>query len=983
MAEPTKEQQQLIALANARLRLKQAEAAPVAEQVEAAQQAAPQPVQEQPAQPQQEPLTFGYNAGKAIEYLPAGVMDIVTRGEGQNLGRGFAYLRNALVSPSFQRTAPPLAAAVAFPPSAVGTTMSALTTGIAGWLGSRMAGDTNADAARNAIYSAYPGGTRAKEAASFFKAVAKEGAKETGALAAYATGAEIIGRSIEQGRPAGFTSVSDFINTVGPVAALGTATGALKGYGAQSTYYKRLINETRDDIAKFLGTDNVTLGAIDPERFAALENRVAQSNPQLKAKIERIGTDSTERYRALFGDVLHPTEIADKLNKYAGKLNEEKASLENLRRAEDDALRALEDAKAANLSPDAINKIEQSVLESKVAQINQQARVRFWSNIQQQEAGILKSLPEATKDFAEGVSTLFAARKEQANRAYAATGVNMTEKMLDANALADAAERALANRRTPDADALVKAIRDAGGESGMISINEMKELRANMMSAFFDADPRRLDAAEALASRAYDAVTKRAGVTVRERFGKEAYQKFRDVNKWYAETADAMNSKYVRQLLADEPGKNILETIAGDVASNKFESYQGFQRFVDAVAKQAPDVGKEGSALLYKGIRDGFLSRAARGGSTIDFGKLTKELNSAASRGFPVEQLGFGTKKQIADVNSAFKQYTKGTVTADELDEFYRNPLVRAEIARGGNLRALARKDAAASAFKAAVKEDTIRELAGARLKNNEVAVMQKERLAKAAGLSRVQQERYIQGLREDPLYKAFERDSVGMPKQFPAGIGAITNTFAKMAPNDVSEVVNAMRKSRPDIAADVSKRIAADAFGSLLEAADGGGYFINPDKVKRLINPAIPGDEQATARLLRSAMDPKEYARFKDALPAFERLSRYYKQNGTVPIGNDLKTALGITTAASLNRIGGAAGYAGLIGRMAQMADTGRYNLLSKLLIDDNFAKGYTNYVLGGQGFKRAADDALLQRFLIQVRADPELSAELQAEQP
>jgi hypothetical protein len=370
--------------------------------------------------------------------------------------------------------------------------------------------------------------------------------------------------------------------------------------------------------------------------------------------------------------------------------------------------------------------------------------------------------------------------------------------------------------------------------------------------------------------------------------------------------------------------------------------------------------------------------RATRGRSTIDLKKLSTDLNNAAARNFPVEMLGFGTAEQVSNVAKTFNKYSRSGVTAQELDEFYSNPLVQAEIAAGRDVSSLAKVQAYKNEWIARVREDMLRGLTGARARNSEFDVLSKEKLARQAGLSVQEQERLIASLKEDPLMQAFSSTSSGMTNKFGADPSGITDSLMKMTPNDLDEVMRAMRRSRPDIANEVSRRVSADIFGSLFRPKAGGGFFIDPDMLGQILHPPIARDRASANRMLRSVLTPDEYKRFSDALPAFERLSRYYNSGGTAPIGKDLQTMFGVGTAASLDRIGGASGFVGLLNHVMFMARSLKYRALSRILIDKDFANAYASYVSGGLSGRGLANERQLQRFAIILQNDPELAEEI-----
>ena len=784
----------------------------------------------------------------------------------------------ATTSPDFRRNAPPMLATLmqSNPYSA-----SALAiTGTIGLLSSKLAGDTNSEAAGNAVLSAYPGAGKLSKSASALKSISEATIKEFLGLSSANIVANNI-RSLTEGK--GFTS--EGLNDWQDLAFSGGVSlisGPLRGIAQKNNY----LAEAKQSVLKELSGygEGITLGMIVPEQYAAIEARIAQDNPELLKKIQQYGGSVTDRYLNLFGDIKHPADIATNLNQYTQKLNDEKNTLVSLEQASLEAQDAASKAsQAASPNMDALQEIARNSL---VARINQQARVNFWQNTQDAVGGTLKSPADAMQEWTDGVKDVFQVRSQSAEKAYKNSGVSLTSQSIPVADLRQSVSRALSGRKGPQLDAILKAIETAGGDSGLISVNQMRELRTNLAGAFTSTNEGQMDAFEAMANEAYHAITQRSQTVIEKQYGKPVASAFKSVNSWWAKTANAAYSKYLRPLTADEPSKTALTTLAADIAAGNTQGYAKFTELLDAIGQLAPDVKKQGRQLLHQTLRDGFIANAAAGASDINWGKLTESLNNAASRGFPIESMGFGNRKQMAEVGQTFKDFsTRGEVLdGAALDAFYANPLVQAELAAGRSVKKLARKQAAKSAFESQVTSDALLQAAGVTKKSAE-AIRDLNALASEAGLSAAEQKVIVDNLSMNPMFSIWGRNAAGLPKEFGTATGQISEQLKRMRPVDVADFMSAARQQNPSLAVDLEQRVVADYLNLSIGDSKTPGriWQMAPDKMRQLFNPALEGDAGEAIRLVKNVVSPERFAQFKQSLPAFAKLSEYASLVGLI----------------------------------------------------------------------------------------------------
>lgn len=846
----------------------------------------------------------------------------------------------AVTNPDFRRNAPPMVSAFL---TTNPYTLSAITlNSTVGFLASKLVGDKNSEAAQNAVLSAYPGAGKLAENPSKLMASVEGFFKEGLGLSATNSLANNI-QSLMEGK--GFTSKGlDSWQDLAVIGGLSTVSGILRGNAANNSW----LGTAKKDVVKELGeyAEGMTLGQMKPEQYAAIEARVAQENPELLRKIQQYGSEVTDRYLNLFGDIKHPADIATNLNQYTQKLNDEKNTLASLEQASLEAEAAA--ARASQTASPDMDILQEVARNALVARINQQARVNFWQNTKDTVGGTLKSPADAMQEWTDGVKDVFQVRSQSAEKAYKNSGVSLTSQSIPVADLRQSVSRALSGRKGPQLDAILKAIETAGGDSGLISVNQMRELRTNLAGAFTSTNEGQMDAFEAMANEAYHAITQRSQTVIEKQYGKPVASAFKSVNSWWAKTANAAYSKYLRPLTADEPSKTALTTLAADIAAGNTQGYAKFTELLDAIGQLAPDVKKQGRQLLHQTLRDGFISNAAAGASDINWGKLTESLNNAASRGFPIESMGFGTRKQMAEVGQTFKDFsTRGEVLdGAALDAFYANPLVQAELAAGRSVKKLARKQAAKSAFESQVTSDALLQAAGV-TKKSAGAIRDLNNLAAEAELSAAEQKVIVDNLSMNPMFSIWGRNAAGLPKEFGTASGQISEQLKKMRPVDVADFMSAARRQNLSLAVDLEQRVIADYLN--LSVGDtktpGRVWQMSSDKMRQLFNPALEGDAGEAIKFLQNVIPPERFAQFKKSLPAFAKLSEYAKFGGVSSLPTDALNALGITAGVARGQPTSSNVITNIFRKLVVLQQDKRYVLSSYLMSDKFFAKMYVEY--------------------------------------
>lgn len=962
---------------------------------------APQP-EELPAPSQQPILSQGTVAeikqgaamtlgkiGEAATKIPTGVMQAVSGQGTQTLGEGMSALGYAtgVTNPDFLRVAP--AVVTSFITKNLAPVQQAISASAAAYIGSRTAGDDNPQALKNATLNLVTMGP-VSSSGKFLKPAFIESMKDIARFGTAGAAAQVVERVAEAKEDVPYRTFGQFAQDVGkgaPLAVAGLFTGPLRSAVAKTNFNQRMIEEVRADVSKSLDANKLTLGMLLPDQWAQVEGKLAADNPALAAKIAALGDSALERFRKIVPKELQTdAEIATNLNQFTSAIAKENATLAKL---EDAALSAARSAKVAaglGIAPSEIAKLESAATASAMAAVNQRARASYWKDLADRTTGTLKPISETMNEFQRNVDSIFELRSKQADIHYKNTGIPLAEKFIAKEDLTAALKSGLSQRSSAYRDKVIAAIENIDGkDTPAISINQMREVRANIADAFAGADPKQLSAIESIADEAYGILTKKTNQLAASVYGEEPAKALASVNDWWGRAANAKNSRYARPLVAGEMQETVPERLAAQVARGEFQGVDDYFRFIDTVAELAPDVANSGRSAVYNSIRDGFIANAARGSDRVDFDALTRNLGALAARpkkGFDVEALGFGNTQQLKTINQALRDFSpSGVVDSSVLDEFYRNPLVQKELKVGGTagLAEAAKKTAAKKAFENLVESQVIADRLGIQLGRKSDAAFAEAALARQAGMDLDAQKAVLDNMKKTPLYEVLSRRAAGIPTDFGPQAGSISKAIRNMRPVDRADFVAALNKDYPGLSKQVQERFAADVISDLIVpdnmARDGRLYELDPERVRRFFQPRL--DQRSSgAYQLKQVLSPEAYSHMEKSLPAVARLAQYARSGGMATANRELFDALGVGFAASQNRAGATAGYSSLFARLGNLVNEGRYSLISKIVTDPKFSKAY----FGANGAIDATLNSLRVPQAMLFKANPELLAEAAA---
>jgi hypothetical protein len=854
------------------------------------------------------------------------------------------------------RYIPTVVSSYLFPIERAGVVTASVIPAVTELITSYSAGDSTPEAVRNSILAAYPG-AKIKAIESLLPAVVKETFKEMARISGTIFTAETVSGLIEgKGFSESFKNAIQPSNYTIP-AAISAIVGPVRGWSAKSSYIGKRAEEVRNDLLPLLGDDmHVGPGMAMPREYAKLEADFIANNPThpTTEKLQKLGPDATSRWAQMFPEAKTSADIAQALKpdiESGRQLEMERNNLALLQRKHQEAQQRLAQAQSRNLTEPQMAKIEGEVIASEAALINQEARTSFFNDKSKTLNGSGDAPSTTQKKFVDSTNRLFQSRSRAASAAYKETGVPFNERFIPVDELVASAAAKTKNMNTPARNQMLEKISKAGGESGFISINQMKELRSSFGTDFNSTDQKSIDAFEKIANDMYAAVTKRTQKIVEGRFGKEVGDKLAEVNAWWGETSNLQNSKYMNQMLSGEPGKSLVTSIAQDMQKGNFQSVRGYVQFLNAVARRAPDVADMGKSALINTAREGFVNLAKDVSGNIDRSKLFKSLTAASKYNkelkgvFPIEALGFGNAKQIRAINQTYRQYGLNSMSPEDLDDFYGNPMVREALSSGGDISKLVTKSAARSAFKKRVKEIVALRAVGAKIDDHEYNMALG--YAKDAEMSLEAQNALVRELEESsPLARFMSGDDVGIPKSAYSlnESNAITNMIKGMPRKTQDAFIIAVRETDPALLKDIKYRVLMDLLPNVIDGSGVGGHMwkIDMTKVRNMFEEAGRAgklkDASHPINILEKLMSPDEFIRFKSKMPSFARLSANAQSGGTIGMDFDLRN-LGASAMARSTGSNSLSLFRSVIAEIFNLSQGIKYRTAAAMLLDGDVA--------------------------------------------
>jgi hypothetical protein len=129
---------------------------------------------------------------------------------------------------------------------------------------------------KNALISSVPMMGKVKEQKYMWRGMLKGVLQDVVSLTTYTAAADTTRKLVDEGKLSTYDTFSDAFSDLVIPAAFGVVTGSFRGVSGNINSTASKMVEARKEIGSFLGEESVTLGVMDPERWAATEARIAK-----------------------------------------------------------------------------------------------------------------------------------------------------------------------------------------------------------------------------------------------------------------------------------------------------------------------------------------------------------------------------------------------------------------------------------------------------------------------------------------------------------------------------------------------------------------------------------------------------------------------------------------------------------------------------------------------------------------------------------
>lgn len=955
MAEPTKEQQQLIALANARLRLKQAEAAPVAEQAEPAQQAAPQ------QRPQQNYLPGGIGRGMS----PAGISAFPGEAFGFPSPEPTQQERKQAAANIVRYGAPMVATLATAPATAPTLGGAAILSGVSG------ASTYLADALAQYIES---GDVEQRAALSAGLAASTPVVPYGGALkrmlinlpvaVGFYEGSRKVAEGEDYSMPKSTSEAFDRWKLIGGMSSL---TSVISGRAATA----ERASKNRSAIEASRQGGGATLSEALPE-YTKLESRMVKvNNKRALEAVDRMDAGFDEAIAMQYPDGVSNKPLRDFI---AQKSQEIKTLRANYDAAETAARAAREKANqlstGENIMAYAKAKREASELafDAQAKKISYEAAQRYalGSNaLNASDVGIAKQMRAVSDTLSVGREAL----REGINDAYAAAGIRPNTPVVSLagvrSSISSRAKRGrafegkIARKETLDA---VNQYFNKYGESGNISWEALQKLKTQMADDLA-ANGVPANSAQRIAREAYDAVNSASDRFIKKNYP-EQYSAWQSARKLAARDF-ALRETRAMEFLANGDAKGFYGAISSEGNGETIAAISEYARLLkdsgrgdaaNAFVNNVNDIVAKGVLDKASSVRIG--SGADALSQLVDPATLIKELDSLRAKRFPVGALGLGTPEQIKASARLASVGKSGGITTNDLAEFLdlANEL--------GVSKAVAKKD-----YFTAVRNEQIAN--GTRQMRK--AAYEARQAAKRLNASEVDAAEALAAASEDPVVKLINDPSFKVP------VGATNSakfnaSLLAMEPETASAFVDAMNKAgKGSDLENIRKGLAYGALNKRKTLQDGSSV-IDHNAITDLFFKTGDPKLDNTRSVFRNIVGDEAYQAMRDNIAKpLQAIGEQRRKLAYTP-GISMPS---LVARQPLNQAGLKASVVGTTTGLMDLIRSARYNTLYTLYINPRTSKMYADVV---KGTKPLGSQPVLAT-AIKLAAQEDAAA--QAEQP
>lgn len=508
----------------------------------------------------------------------------------------------------------------------------------------------------------------------------------------------------------------------------------------------------------------------------------------------------------------------------------------------------------------------------------------------------------------------------------------------------DAIARAFQKNKVETAQTLSET-GQAVAQPTYLSLEGYRRLRDDIASDLVaqGKDPR---AANRVAASAYSAVKGASDDYIATHL-KEQFPAWTAAQNAFAREINARQSGAI-DMLVDGKASQLYDKVLKEGAGTVFSDLQEYANIIAASADKANPqsiANSEAAANAFKAninalIRDTAIDRAANrmigfnDSRIYDFGKLSGELSALASKGFPVEQLGFGNRSQIQALSRIGATANAGGYTASELNSFLNDI-----------------KDVGADVAAARVEYNRVllSEQVNAGIGRTNEFVAKKEALLKAAKMTQADAQAAFNAIKDDPLVQLLNNTDMKLSRD-PVDNGRWVNKLLTLEPTSVRDFMGALKASNRGLEAEKIKTAAvASVMNGFLGGVDEQGkQILKTPELLALFRESTFGPSNRAQEALKSIIGDMEFrglkTRFADPLDRISKTKAAIDAIDSTGIpGLFGQARLQSPVAGGVGKVQGGVQTIGLK-QALDFVQNRRYNMLYRLYVDPKIAPKFAD---------------------------------------
>ncbi len=921
----------------------------------------------------------------------------------------------------------PLAAVAAFPPTGVLGFLGAGSGFAGGELAARgIEGNSTAD--REAMAAAgkafIQGGTPINQiapAASLFgmgrmgwglPSVIGQATKTGLTMGATEGTSEIVKRSIEQAKLAGYDGLLDMAKQTAPSLAMGVVTGGLAskmgGVAAQ-----KVNDDAAKEMLQRVGIENTTLGMVRPQ-WAAAEARYADGDRRLWDDLAAAEDSMVNYAKRVIGKSATNPEITAQLAPLSQKVDQLAVVRDTAEKEAQTAMQALQEAEqklGTAITPQQIAGIraEQQALAlnlvTKKAAVDTEAAAALGDLVNPTDMARMmgKRINElaATRSAINDAqySNVFELASQLSGREFnAGTGILPKEAALKAatNALRGMGQKHTTSdgkqilQAVADMEAQKVILKDADGvpivdRDGNPMVEEVFNkaqvdgLQNYLAGKFASASQGNMSLNQAEHAAVSGAVAESFMNRLEQMFPEGQVNKaLLQANSFNRITAQIKDSPIGRALLqktsdndVQKVADGVIKSVANSMINGEVDEIKNFKEFVGALGNYNAPIsvgGKEISTAILadqametmgKAVGNAYRLKHTTDAGTNYAGLFDDVLNAYKRGGekmpLPVEKLGYGSIQQVRDWRDVSRSFKPGDMSDNVVASMMDNPNVQKAIATGAlDTKKVLRTEAAGLIFNNYVDRQVKAAAAGLTADAKRAASAASD-LALQHNISAADAQRAYEAAKNDPITGAFAgtgnykwTDETNAAAGAP---GTVSHFLFNQPPATRSKIMGALEKNNPQLYEVVERRVMTDAFEKMLGPSPvaKSGSALNFGEIRRFQNPF---NEQRSAMLeLRQTLGPETAGKFESLVKELDNVGEMLSHGRTPNSTNDRRigTVLGMASLPASGLTARPGSARAITDYVMDLYLKQRYNTLSAMIQDKGFATNVIRYGLPG----------------------------------